>query len=100
MLCVALPGDVTVTLSPPDRPNEIAVRVDVTIPDGGTKEIELTLPAPRANTKVHVVDDRRYPLKGAQVTVSSLDPMAPIKTTAFTDDHGEAEIPRVAGLRA
>jgi protocatechuate 3,4-dioxygenase beta subunit len=97
---VALPGEVTVTLSPPDRPNEIAVRVDVSIPDGGTKELELTLPPPRANTKVHVVDDRRYPLKGAQVTVSSLDPMAPTKTTAFTDDHGEAEIPRVAGLRA
>jgi protocatechuate 3,4-dioxygenase beta subunit len=97
---VALPGDVTVTLSPPDRPNEIALRVDVSIPDGGTKELELTLPAPRASTKVHVIDDRRYPLKGAQVTVSSLDPMSPVKTTAFTDDHGEAEIPRVAGLRA
>ncbi|MGZ6086983.1 MAG: carboxypeptidase regulatory-like domain-containing protein [Polyangiales bacterium] len=96
---VALPGEVTVTLSPPDRPNEIALRVDVTIPAGGTKELELTLPAPRGSTKVHVIDDRRYPLKGAQVTIASLDPMSPVKTTGFTDDRGDAEIPRVAGLR-
>lgn len=97
---VAVPGEVSLTLAAPERPNEIALRVDVTVPDGGTKELDLVLPAPRASTKVHVVDDRRYPIRGAQVTVASLDPQMPVKTTAFTDERGDAEVPRVAGLRS
>jgi len=32
------------------RIDEIALRVDVSIPDGGTKELDLTLPAPRAKS--------------------------------------------------
>lgn len=96
----AVPGEVSLALSPPDKPNEVALRVDVEVPEGSTKELELTLPAPRGPTKVRVLDDRRYPLKGAQVTVSSLDPKSPVKATAFSDERGEAEIPRVAGLRA
>lgn len=96
---VAVPGDVAVSVAPPDRPNEIALRVDALVPEGGTKELDLVLPAPRPPSKVRVLDDRRYPLKGAQVTVASLDPKAPVKATSFSDDKGEVEIPRVAGLR-
>jgi S1-C subfamily serine protease len=96
----AVPGEISLAVSPPDKPNEVALRVDVEVPEGATKELELVLPSPRGPTKVRVLDDRRYPLKGAQVTVSSLDPKSPIKATAFTDERGEAEVPRVAGLRA
>lgn len=96
----AVPGEISLAVSPPDKPNEVALRVDVEVPEGGTKELDLTLPSPRGPTKVRVLDDRRYPLKGAQVTVSSLDPKSPVKATSFSDDRGEAEIPRVAGLRA
>lgn len=96
----ALPGEVTVTLAMADHPSEPVLRTDVEVPEGGTKQLELTLPAPRADLKIHVVDDRRYPLKGAQITLSSLDPKAPLKTTAFSDDRGDATLVRVAGLRA
>jgi hypothetical protein len=96
----AVPGEISLSVSPPDKPNEVALRVDVDVPEGNTKELELVLPAPRGPTKVRVLDDRRYPLKGAQITIASLDPKSPVKVTAFSDDRGEAEIPRVAGLRA
>jgi protocatechuate 3,4-dioxygenase beta subunit len=96
----AVPGEVSLALSPPDKPNEVALRIDVEVAEGTTKELELVLPSPRPATKVRVLDDRRYPIKGAQVTISSLDPKAPVKVTAFTDDRGEAEVQRVAGLHA
>lgn len=96
----AVPGEVSLALSPPDRPNEVALRVDVDVPEGGTKEIELVLPAPRPSLHVRVLDDRRYPIRGAQVTVASLDPKSPVKVTAFTDDKGDAEVQRVGGLEA
>lgn len=96
----AVPGEIALAVSPPDKPNEVALRIDVDVPEGGTKELEITLPSPRGPTKVRVLDDRRYPLKGAQVTIASLDPKSPIKATAFTDERGEADVPRVAGLRA
>ncbi len=96
----AVPGEVSLALSPPDKPNEVALRIDVEVPEGATKELELVLPSPRPPTKVRVLDDRRYPIKGAQVTISSLDPKSPVKVTSFTDDRGEAEVQRVGGLRA
>ncbi len=95
----AVPGEVTITLAPADRPNDVALRTEVTVPEGETTTVDLVLPAPRPACVVRVIDDRRYPLKGAQVTIASLDPAAPIKRTGFTDARGEVEIPRVSGLR-
>jgi hypothetical protein len=95
----AVPGEVTLSLSSPDRPNEVALRVDVQIAEGATKELDLVLPSPRPPSRIRVLDDRRYPVRGAQVTISSLDPQSPVKATGFTDERGEAEIARVAGLR-
>jgi len=96
----AVPGEVSLALSAPDHPNEVALRIDVDVPEGGSREVELVLPAPRPPLKVRVLDDRRYPIRGAQVTVSSLDPKSPVKATAFTDDKGDAEVPRVGGLES
>jgi hypothetical protein len=96
----AVPGEVSLALSPPDKPNEVALRIDVSVAEGATKELELVLPSPRPPTKVRVLDDRRYPIRGAQVTISSLDPKAPVKVTAFTDERGEADVQRVSGLHA
>lgn len=95
----AVPGEVTVTVAPADRPNDVALRTEVTVPEGDTVTVDLVLPAPRPAAIVRVLDDRRYPIKSAQVTIASLDPAAPIKRTGFTDLRGEVEIPRVAGLR-
>jgi len=95
----AVPGEVTLTVAPADRPNDVALRTEVTVPEGDTTTVDLVLPAPRPACVVRVIDDRRYPLKSAQVTIASLDPTAPIKRTGFTDARGEVEIPRVAGLR-
>ena len=96
----AVPGEISLAVSPPDKPNEVALRIDVDVTEGSTKELQLILPAPRGPVKVRVLDDRHYPLKGAQVTIASLDPKSPVKATAFSDERGEADIPRVAGLRA
>jgi hypothetical protein len=96
----SLPGAVTVTLSLADHPSEAVLRTDVEVPEGGTKALELVLPAARGDAKIHVVDDRRYALRGVQITLSSLDPKTPIKATAFTDERGDATIPRVVGVRA
>jgi hypothetical protein len=95
----AVPAEVTITVAPPDRPFEAVVRADATVPEGGTQHVDLVLPAPRDPCTVLVRDDRHYPIVGAQVTVSSLDPTQPAKATAFTSDQGEAEIPRVVGLK-
>ncbi len=95
----AVPTSISITLAAPDKPYEPVFRTDATVPEGGVETIELVLPAPRPATKFHVVDDRRYPVVGAQISVASLDPTTPVKVTAFSDDRGEAELSRVGGLK-
>ena len=94
---VALPEAIllTATAGSADAPD---ARLAVSIPDGGRKEVTITLPEPREPLPVTVVDERGYPVDAAQVTASALSPDAWLRTTSFTDKHGEARLARARGL--
>jgi protocatechuate 3,4-dioxygenase beta subunit len=79
-----------------DEPTE--VRMSVAVPEGGRKEVSIHLPDPRDPLPVTVVDDGGWPVETAQVSVSSLSADSPLRSTVFTDEHGEATIKRARGL--
>ncbi len=92
---VALPDTVTVTASFEDG---AATRVTVSVPEGTTKSIALTLPEARPPLPARITDDRGYPVDAAQLSVASVEPSSPLRTTAFTDARGEAKLAGAAGL--
>jgi hypothetical protein len=94
----SLPGAVTVTATPSDEPSDLSARASVVIPDGGRQTVTLTLPESRPPLSVRVKDDRGYPLEMVQITVASLDPALPLRSTSFTDPRGDAKVPNAAGL--
>ena len=93
----ALPEDVIVTASASDDGQPDA-RLSVAVPEGGRREVTIVLPEPREALPVSIVDDRGYPVDAAQVSATSLAPGAWLRSTAFTDAHGEASLPRGRGL--
>lgn len=89
----ALPDAVAVLVSlDTDAPGAIRARLSLTIPEGGKREVTIALPAPRPPLAVRVVDDRGYPASAVQLSASSLDPGAPLRTTTYSDGRGEANI--------
>ncbi|HEV3191707.1 MAG TPA: carboxypeptidase regulatory-like domain-containing protein, partial [Polyangiaceae bacterium] len=93
----ALPDDVTITVASGD--DEVAdARLDAAIPDGGRKEVRIVLDEPRGPLAVSVVDERGWPVANAQVTASSLSAESMLRTTAFTDSHGDGWLKRARGL--
>jgi hypothetical protein len=94
---VALPDAITLTAGAPDA-DQPEVRMALAIPDGGRKEVTIVLPEPREALAVTVVDERGWPVDAAQVSASSLSPDELLRTTAFTDSHGEASLKRGRGL--
>lgn len=95
---VAVPDRVLVAVVRGDDTGDVAVRVPVLIPDGGRKTVTLTLPPDRPALGVRVTDDRGYPVDAAELSASSLDPGAPLRSTAFTDARGDASIAGAQGL--
>jgi hypothetical protein len=93
----ALPEDVIVTASASDDGQPDA-RLSVAVPEGGRREVTIVLPEPREALPVSIVDDRGYPVDAAQVSATSLSPGAWLRSTAFTDAHGEASLARGRGL--
>ena len=91
----ALPDTVTLTATAEDGG---AARTTVTVAEGSTREVTLTLPEARLALGARVTDDRGYPVDAAQITVASLDPPSPLRVTAFTNAHGEASLPGARGL--
>ncbi len=73
-------------------------RMALAIPEGGREEVTLRLPDPREALAVSVVDGRGFPVDAVQVSASSLVAESPLRTTAFTDAHGEAWLKRARGL--
>jgi hypothetical protein len=61
--------------------------------------MELVMPPPREPIEVQVVGEHDVPVPGAQVTVLSLDPKAPLRETYFADDQGKLEIVEGVGLK-
>jgi protocatechuate 3,4-dioxygenase beta subunit len=94
----ALPESITLTARREDAPGELSAHATVTVPDGEKKSVTLTLPEARPSLAVRVKDDRGYPLDAVQLSVASLDPELPLRTTAFTGARGEASVSNARGL--
>jgi hypothetical protein len=94
----ALPDAVSVTASVDEDEDQPDVRMAVTIPELGRREVTLRLPEARGGLAVTVVDDRDRPVDTAQVSASSLLAAVPLRATAFSDAHGDAVLKRAKGL--
>src|ERR1019366_7474087 len=94
---VALPEAVLVSASASDGDTP-DVRTTVAVPEGGRKELTIALPEARDALPVAVVDASGWPVEAAQVSASSLSPESVLRTTAFTDGHGDASLRRARGL--
>ena len=94
----ALPDALTVLVSRDEDVTQIAARVEVTIPEGGKKTIEIALPEARPALSVKVTNDRGAAVEAAQVSAVSLDPAEALRVTAFTDARGGAELLNARGL--
>jgi protocatechuate 3,4-dioxygenase beta subunit len=94
----ALPEAVTILVSRDEDVAQVAVRIEVTIPEGGKKTIELALPEARPPLAVKVTGDRGAGIDAAQISAVSLDPAEALRVTAFTDPRGNAELANAKGL--
>jgi hypothetical protein len=94
----SLPDEVSLTAGVDADDEQPDVRMTLSIPEGGKKEVTVRLPESREALAVTVVDERDWPVDAAQVSASSLDAAAPLRTTAFTDKRGEAALKRARGV--
>ena len=94
----ALPEAVTILVSRDEDIAQVAVRIEVTIPEGGKKSIELSLPEARPSLAVKVTGDRGAGIDAAQISAVSLDPAEALRVTAFTDARGTAELANAKGV--
>ena len=94
----ALPDALTILVSRDEDVAQVAARLEVTIPEGGKKNIEVTLPESRPPLPVKVTGDRGAALDAAQVSAVSLDPAEALRVTAFTDARGNAELANAKGI--
>ena len=94
----AVPDSVVVSVFRDDDSMQAVVRELVKIPEREKKSITLTLPEARPALAAFVKDDRGYSLDAVQITAHSLDPAAPLRVTAFTDERGEARLAGAKGL--
>lgn len=94
----ALPREVTLNLRRAENPSRIAKRVPLTVKEGERQTLDVVLPALREPLSVSVVDAQGQALQLAEVNVLSLDPVAPLRTTAFSDAQGKLEIADAKGL--
>jgi len=90
-------GAVTLTAST-DADDQPAVRMSVDVPEGSRKEVTVQLAETRGSVAVTVVDDHGWPVAAAQVTASALSADSRLRTTSFTDAHGDAALKQALGL--
>jgi protocatechuate 3,4-dioxygenase beta subunit len=94
----AVPDALTILVSRDDDVAQVAARVEVTVPEGGRKSIEVALPEARPPLEVRISAGRRTAIDAAQITAVSLDPREALRVTAFTNARGEAELANAKGL--
>ena len=94
----AVPDGVVVTASMGDDDDLRIARTTTAVPESGKATVTLTLPDLRPPLDVHVRDDRGYPVDAAQISVGSVDPAVPFRTTVFTDARGDTTIPGARGI--
>lgn len=94
----SVPAEISVTVARPDTIEAPVLRKNVSLAEQERKELTLTLPEPRDAMSVRVLDDRRYPLANAQVSVLALTAESTLRTTRFTAEDGTASVPDAVGL--
>lgn len=94
----AVPDEVVLSVERLEAPGEPALRLELSVPPGGERELDIVLPRARERTSFRVVDDRGYPLSRVELRVASLDPAVALRRTFFTDDDGMATVPGAKGL--
>lgn len=94
----ALPDAVTLLVSRDEDVVQIAARLEVAVPEGGKKTVEIALPESRPPLPVKVVGDRGAGIDAAQISAVSIDPAEALRVTAFTDGRGAAELANARGL--
>lgn len=94
----ALPEEVMLSLARPDDVFRMIVRRQLTLTLGETTEVELVLPEPRPGVTVVVSDADSPAVDAVQVSLSSLEPLVPLRQTRFTDQLGEALFEDALGL--
>jgi len=94
----AVPSEVLLSVSRPEAPGDVVLRMVVAVPERERKEVEIVLPKLRDSVAFHVADDRGYALDRVEVRVISLDVDVPLRRTLFTDDDGDAVLRDAVGL--
>ncbi len=94
----AVPEEVVVTAAVGEDSDGRIAQATAEVPHGGKATVTLTLADPRPPLSVHVSDDRGYPVGAAQISVGSVEPSIPFRTTAFSDARGDASIPGAQGV--
>jgi hypothetical protein len=94
----ALPREVIVNVRRSENPTRVAKRIPLTVEEGKRENLDITLPALRDPLGVTILDDEGRPLELAEVSVLSLDPASPLRSTSFSDDRGHLEIADARGL--
>ncbi len=94
----AAPEEVRLSVARPDAPSDVVARVTITVPDRDRAEVEIILPRPRESVRIHVTDDRGYPVDRAEVRAVSLEVANALRKTLFTTDGGDCELHDAVGL--
>jgi Carboxypeptidase regulatory-like domain/PDZ domain len=94
----SLPEAVALAVSTSEDVGQVRARLALTIPEGGKREVTITLSDPRAPIAVRVKDDRGYAVPAVQIGVSSLEADSPLRATVYTDARGEAKVEGGKGL--
>jgi protocatechuate 3,4-dioxygenase beta subunit len=93
-----VPSEVSVSLARPEDTTRFVKREKLRLDKVDAREIEFVLPAEREALSWTVFDDQNAALELAQVSVQSLDPDVPLRTTRFTDAQGRVTIDDASGL--
>jgi hypothetical protein len=94
----AMPDSIVLLVSRDEDPTAVVARLEVTVPEGGKKEVRIVIPDPRPALPVRVVDPRGSGIEQAQVSAVSLDASDALRNTTFTDPHGDTKIVGGKGL--
>lgn len=94
----SVPSEISLSVARPEAIEAPVVKKQLTLGENEKRSIDVTIPSPRDPVSVRILDDRRYPLANVQISVVSLSPDVPLRTTRFSGDDGTASIPDASGL--
>jgi hypothetical protein len=94
----AMPSEIVLLVARDEDPTAIVARLEVTVPEGGKKYVEIVLPEPRPALPVKVRDTKDNAIEAAQVSAVSLDAANALRVTGFTDARGETKLAGAKGI--